>query len=276
MYIPLVIPAKNEELNLPQTVNSINRMSNRANYEIRIVVVNDGSHDLTSEIARTLGCHVVDLPDRGYSALGTPEMASTINAGFEYIKKNWDGSLYEYVMISGADSVYNEDYLEILLDEMESNSNLVMCAGVNQDQKRNVNSVSGSGRLIKKDFWHELGFKYEYYYSWESYPVIFAHFKNRDAYTIFTAKILSLRAPLMLVDWWNYGVGMKENGSLLLYVVLRAIRRSKVSVKDALRLTMGYIFGGSWSKYPLDMVLYQRKYQKQRMLHKLKIRMSKD
>lgn len=275
MFIPLVIPAKNEELNLPQTVNSIKRMSAKANYDIKIVVVNDGSDDSTHEVARKLGCHVVDLPNRGYSALGTPEMASTINAGFDYIKENWDDKLYEYILISGADSVYSVDYLEILLDEMKSNSNIVMCAGVNLGQKRSANSVSGSGRLIKKDFWDDMGFKYEHYYSWESYPVIYAHYKNYEARTIFSAEILSLRKPLMLVDWWNYGVGMKENGSLFLYVVLRAIRRSKISLKDSLRLIMGYIFSGSKCRYPLEIVLYQRKYQRQRMFDKVKNRMTK-
>src|SRR3989344_5566047 len=55
--ISVIIPAYNEEDNIAQTIRSVQQ----ANYpkKIEIIVVDDGSKDKTSQVARSLGVKVV-------------------------------------------------------------------------------------------------------------------------------------------------------------------------------------------------------------------------
>jgi len=51
------------------------------------------------------------------------------------------------------------------------------------------------------------------------------------------------RVPMETVDWKRYGIGMRENGSLLIYVLLRALKRL-LKAKDFIgfyRLVYGYL-----------------------------------
>ena len=242
--IPVVIPAKNEKDNLEDTVISLRESASFANEELFIVVVNDGSSDNTSDIARGLGCHVVDLPDRGYSALGKPELAKTHNAGYEYIDRYLDPSSYKYLMVVGADTTFNRDYIKILLDAMERDESLVMCAGVLNGIKTNYDAVRGSGRIIRNSFWSEIGRRSKsIYYSWESYPIVYARAHGYKTRTIYEAKMQTPREPMARVDWWNYGAQMKESGSIFLYVLLRGLKRALKNrdLKGCFRLIQGYL-----------------------------------
>jgi glycosyltransferase involved in cell wall biosynthesis len=129
MYIPIVIPARNESKRIEKTIQSIRRTFDFANMNPFIVLVDDGSKDNTFEVAEALGCHAVRLKDRGYSALGMPVLADTHNAGFEYIENNLKDP-YDFLMVIGADTTFEENYLSILLAEMNSDSSLAMCAGI--------------------------------------------------------------------------------------------------------------------------------------------------
>ncbi|HEY8343957.1 MAG TPA: glycosyltransferase family 2 protein, partial [Bacillota bacterium] len=58
MRVATVIPAFNEEKNLPQVLNAIKDCRDLT----EVIVVNDGSSDRTSEVAKGFGCKVIDLP----------------------------------------------------------------------------------------------------------------------------------------------------------------------------------------------------------------------
>lgn len=224
--LPVIIPAKNEEKNLKETVDSLRNTAMFANQELYIVVVNDGSKDNTSIIAKKLGCHLVELADRGYSALGMPELADTHNAGFQYIDKHLNINSYDYLMVVGADTTFNNNYISLLLEEMKSNKNLVICGGVLNKIKTNHDAVRGSGRLIRNTFWTLEGRKVpNQYYSWESYPLVFANSHGYETRTIYEAHMQTPREPMGIVDWKRYGIAMKENGSIFIYVFLRASKR---------------------------------------------------
>jgi glycosyltransferase involved in cell wall biosynthesis len=69
----VVVPAWNEAANLEDVIGELRRIRPRDH----LVVVNDGSSDRTSEIARSVGCRVVDLPFQlGYGA--------ALQAGLKY------------------------------------------------------------------------------------------------------------------------------------------------------------------------------------------------
>jgi glycosyltransferase involved in cell wall biosynthesis len=64
MKVSIIIPAFNEEKNIPQVMDSLHTLQD--NYEI--LVVNDGSQDNTSDIVRSYNIPVLDMPkNRGKS-----------------------------------------------------------------------------------------------------------------------------------------------------------------------------------------------------------------
>ena len=266
--IPVVIPAKNEEEYLEKTVKSLRETAEYANEELYIVVVNDGSKDRTQEIAKELGCHVVNLKDRGYSALGKPELADTHNAGYEYIDKNLDVNSYKYLMVVGADTYFAKDYLKLLIEAMEKDEKLVMCAGVENEIYTNYDAVRGSGRLIRNSFWSEVGRRSKnIHYGWESYPLVFARAHGYKTRTINDAKMQTPREALAIVDWWNYGAQMKESGSILPYVVLRGLKRAVQNgdIKGCYRLIWGFLTA-SVTPYEKELRDFNSKKQWRRLL----------
>jgi glycosyltransferase involved in cell wall biosynthesis len=65
VMISVIIPARNEEEFLPATIEALKAQSYR-NFEI--IVVANGCHDRTAEMAREMGCRVFELRDRGLGA----------------------------------------------------------------------------------------------------------------------------------------------------------------------------------------------------------------
>jgi glycosyltransferase involved in cell wall biosynthesis len=262
--IPVVVPARNESGKIVSTVESIRKSADFAGVELVIVVVDDGSKDNTAEIARSLNCAVIELKDRGYSALGKPELADTHNAGFDYIFEHVQD--YDYLMVFGADTTCNEDYIRLLIKEMEENPDLAMCAGVIDGYKTNKEAVRGSGRIIRKKFWDEIGNRLKnIYYSWESYPIVYAKTHGWKTRTVYEAQMQTSRPPLKGVDWYRYGIGAKENGTIFPYILLRSARAFfKISPKQAFRLIQGYIPKAE-NPYPDKLRANTRQYQKNRI-----------
>ena len=73
----VVIPARNEESSIKYTIRSLKRQYLKPEY---IIVVDDGSRDNTSDIARKEGCYVIQLSRiTEANATGTPYLAYVIN-----------------------------------------------------------------------------------------------------------------------------------------------------------------------------------------------------
>ena len=267
-FIPIVIPAKNEETRIEATINSLINTFKNTNFEPKFVVVDDGSVDRTAEIAIHLGCNVIELEDRGYSALGKPELANTHNAGFLFIKDNFDYNEYDYIMVVGADTTFEKDYLQKILQKFKEDTNLVMCAGVIDGLKTNRGHVRGSGRLIDKDFWKNYGEKLpNKVHGWESHPIYWANFKGFNTLTVDQAIMRTCRPPMMNTDWQRYGKAMREYGSLFPYVLFRAIKAFiKISPYQAYRLITGY-FQKPLHTYEPDLMEYIKNHQKIKMMN---------
>jgi glycosyltransferase involved in cell wall biosynthesis len=65
VMLSVIIPARNEEDFLPATIEALKAQSYR-NFEI--IVVANGCHDRTAEVAREFACRVHELGDRGLGA----------------------------------------------------------------------------------------------------------------------------------------------------------------------------------------------------------------
>jgi len=269
--IAIMIPARNEENNIKETIECLLMLDKKLQkYKFEIVVVDDGSKDRTVEILKNLPVSIVERVDRGYSALGLPELAETHNSGFKYISDNFEN--IKYLMVVGADTTFDENYIELLLEEFDKNENLVMAAGRIENTKAAKNAVRGSGRIIRYKFWTEFGeLLPTNYYAWESYPIYYALMKGYQTKTVDNAIMYTKREPLALVDWKRYGIQMKEIGYRWPYVMHRAMREMlKLRFKRAFRLFIGF-FQKSVNKYPVDMREYVRNYQKHQIVNRLNI-----
>ncbi len=79
------------------------------------VVVDDGSNDNTSGVARSLRARVVRLDRRSKApATGTPYLAYIVNGGLKVLEEE----NVSFVMISGAECAYPRDYLYKLVQRM--------------------------------------------------------------------------------------------------------------------------------------------------------------
>ncbi|MGI9565895.1 MAG: glycosyltransferase [Nitrosopumilus sp.] len=83
--IIVIIPVRNESKLLGPTLDALKKQTLVLH---RIIVINDGSTDDTSSIAKKFNVEVVDLKDRGFRATGKPVLANVINKGLEKILEN--------------------------------------------------------------------------------------------------------------------------------------------------------------------------------------------
>jgi len=99
--VSIVIPAYNEEESIRDVIIKIHEALKNARSNYEIVVVNDGSADNTSKVAKELGVKVIDHPyNKGYGAS---------------IKSGTRKALYDVIFLIDADGQHNaNDILELL------------------------------------------------------------------------------------------------------------------------------------------------------------------
>jgi len=125
MKLVIQIPCYNEEASLPETVKHIPKKVEGVD-EVEIVVINDGSTDRTSEVARNLGLHVVDLPRVG--------LAKAFSAGLENALKM--GA--DIVVNIDADNHYPAEMIpELIKPILNGNAGMVIGERDIYDKKKN-------------------------------------------------------------------------------------------------------------------------------------------
>jgi len=113
--ISVIIPARNEERNLPKLLSLLEKQTYKP-YEI--IVVNDNSEDNTEEVARKFNVKVISLHE------DPPE---------GWVGKNWaiwNGYLEsggDLLLFLDADVEPREDFIEVLLESYERYKGLVSC-----------------------------------------------------------------------------------------------------------------------------------------------------
>lgn len=100
----IIIPAYNEEEHISEVLHD----SVKSNPDSDVLVVNDGSTDRTSEIARGAGVIVLDLPfNIGYGG--------AVQTGFRFAKEY----NYDFVITMDADAQHDASYTKNLIGAME-------------------------------------------------------------------------------------------------------------------------------------------------------------
>lgn len=96
-----VIPAHNEEKNIAMVIQGVRKVFSHGD----ILVINDCSSDCTSEIAKSLGALVIDLPVRlNYGA--------AIQTGFKYAFRN----SYDIISLLDGDGQHDPKYLQEMVE----------------------------------------------------------------------------------------------------------------------------------------------------------------
>jgi len=103
----LIIPTYNEADNIRTVLNSIRKTF----CDCDILIINDGSSDNTSDIAREENVKVIDLPIN----LG---IGGCVQTGFLYAKKIG----YKYALQFDGDDQHNAEEIEVILNEIKYNS----------------------------------------------------------------------------------------------------------------------------------------------------------
>lgn len=112
MKVGIIIPSYNEEGNIQNVINSINI----SDATVDIIVINDGSLDKTSMIAKNAGAYVIDLPNN----LG---IGGAVQTGYLYCYNND----YDVAIQIDGDGQHSGEYInELILSLEESNADIVI------------------------------------------------------------------------------------------------------------------------------------------------------
>ncbi len=104
--VVILIPARNEEEQIAETIDSVCSQTRPAD---RIVVIDDGSTDRTAEIARSKGVDVFETVGN------VARKAGALNQAYATLAKDFD-----YVLEMDADTTLHPRFLEEALAEIES------------------------------------------------------------------------------------------------------------------------------------------------------------
>jgi glycosyltransferase involved in cell wall biosynthesis len=237
--VAVVIPARNEENFIDKTLAALFAQYTRPD---RVIVVNDGSTDKTADIASAAGAEVVSMPDRGYNVLGTPVLAGVINRGLQQLDERGYDSDSDYILVLGADHILPPNYITTILDAMAADRRLVLCSGVIAGERSIV--PRGSGRLVRADFWHSIGFCYPENYGFETYIVLKA---QQRGYNVKVLKNLVTQTQRKTGKnykksvYISYGKSLKALGYSRLYSAARIGLVSLKHPKGGYYMCKGYM-----------------------------------
>jgi glycosyltransferase involved in cell wall biosynthesis len=114
MKIIITIPAYNEEKTLPHVLQEIKEVMDKSSYEYEILVLNDGSTDKTTEVARQFGASVVEKKHRGLAETFKSEMEECL------LRKA------DIIVHTDADGQYHSKHIPELIAKVESGYDLVL------------------------------------------------------------------------------------------------------------------------------------------------------
>jgi len=162
LNIYIVIPAHNEEDSIALTLQSL---VNQTLLPKRVVVVNDNSIDNTQHIVESFSSKYswITLVNSNSSNEHLPgtKIINAFYKGFETLDDN-----YDVICKYDADLIFPENYLETLVNHINSNDRLGMVAGLCYIQKNNSwvledltrkDHIRGALKAYRKDCFIEIG-----------------------------------------------------------------------------------------------------------------------
>ena len=150
MSIFVIVPARNEEKNI---TNSLNSILDQTIKPLKIIVVLDRCTDNTEDVVSKLSKQHKEIVKIVKSVTKYQNnfmkgflVAETVNKGLESI-----GSFPEFLMVANADSVYSKNYIESALSIFDKDAKCGL-AGYSH-----FSNISGSGYVIRSNVLARLG-----------------------------------------------------------------------------------------------------------------------
>jgi glycosyltransferase involved in cell wall biosynthesis len=239
-----VIPARNEKDNIVHTLDALNNQTLPPN---KVIVVDDGSEDNTLEILNEYEAQNYRLIIRsrekrrgGKSLVGTPAIATTFNVGFKVAEK----FEFDYLMVLGADTILDKNYIEKLIIEFTRDKSLAIASGQSKQMEINPTHARGSGRIFNSKFWKYYGGKYPEIYGWEDDCLIQCQRLGLNVRSFKHIRFSSTRRDQGTIDFINWGRAtrsMKYNPILVLMRATRLLLLQNYGIKAFLRFLAGYL-----------------------------------
>lgn len=127
--ISIIIPAFNEEKNIPLLVSELRNVTCKTNYTVEIIFINDGSTDNSADILRNLSSCDANLFFINFSRNFGQQ--SALRAGYIYAKGN-------AVICMDADLQNPPEIILEMLKKWEEGNEVVVCKRKNGKQNGNV------------------------------------------------------------------------------------------------------------------------------------------
>ena len=263
MGYEVVIPARNEERHLEKTLLAIRRQSIPPD---KIIVVNDGSSDRTSEIAKKFADIVVELSDRGFNAIATSAISGVINQGL--MRTSPDS---EHILICGADAVLPEDFFEVISEAMKRDPMLVVASGRLEGDQADERLPPRGTRVVRADFWRETnGLRYPRALGWESWLVFKALEQGmkvkRIPHLITVAQRLPSKTKIKKAR--SIGASMNNLGYFWVYAVGRAFRYFLSDPKAGIEMLWGFLSTRGMER--MDVAPWVNDYQRKNLWKSIK------
>lgn len=224
----VIIPSKNGEATIEQTLQSI---VSQIVPPKQIVVIDDASTDATPQILKRFPQATVirlehNLP-RDFS-----RVLKLVNLGLSRVSEPCS-----YIMISGDDSLYPNNYVQLLLEEFEKDPRLFVCSGIHTKQKiLDEASPHGSGRMIRYSFLKQV-LPIPESVGWEGWIVFKARQMGGRVKRVQTVSYQHLRS-YGSSTLWAFGQGMYELGYPFWFVLARLVKNIVFEPNRLQQLTM--------------------------------------
>ncbi|MEM2855828.1 MAG: glycosyltransferase family A protein [Candidatus Nitrosocaldaceae archaeon] len=239
-----IITAKDSAFTIKDALLSIFNQTIKPSY---VIVVDDGSIDDTPNILESMkqiysNLYIIALPNKGYDIR---RIVHNWNKALEYSK-----SLEEtdYHFISADDCIYQDNYVQFLIERMNENPKLVIASGTRDSFKikRFVKRVpEGAGRLIDNTFFKKIGYKYPPYYGYESWILFKALQLGFEVAHFYDVEFKHLRNFGSKHGFVEYGAMMRCLGYNPLFVIARCVRNiifgtGEIPWKVSLKMMIDY------------------------------------
>lgn len=240
----VAVIARNAAQHLPRTLDSL---LNQTLKPKRILVVDDGSTDSTPDILKTFArksngvVQTVTLPDRGYDIRRVP---SNLNLAWKITIAS--GFKCEFFMISGDDCFYPSEYANAIISRMKSKPEIAVASGrpyTNAGLSRE-HTPSGSGRMVRSQFWYAVGEEYPSKAGWEAWLLYLASERGLTTKLFHDIVFEHLRPRGTLHQFVYWGAAMYTLGYHPLYAFGRVtinIVRPTLAPGRAMNMLRGYL-----------------------------------